>query len=453
MSKLCFGSYVQTLKNHYNGNNENIINDLLNGIKNGISIDKGNVSRIFNCKDNISKDLIDTSQTNKVTDNIKKYFSEYIIPNLKTKLQDDLLIQMKRLIIGDNTISSELKEKYCKFTIDDLADFLSQVFLYSILIDNICDNPLNNLGDMPIQKSKGFNQTINTSGFENVFIEVSQNEDLGLLNNNHIKIFHFDINNNNFSYLGLNKYLLKNIGRYIYSRMQIDEFETNEEKEVIALKAIEKLKDVGFSDEKLGDELGNIIVYILLEKILNAPKLYTSIECGDASLEKAGVHLLKLTGQDDSFQMIFSESNITSSLNDSIDNAFNNLEILNNSLTKHYSFLETSILSQNFDILTSQQLKKIIIPQKRDNNVCMSNAFGLLIGYSIQVDKNVDNKTYIDNIKKQMIKDLKNKLPYITKKINNLNMQNSSFYIYLIPFDNAVSDKTSIMKNMMGGSL
>ena len=453
MSKLCFGSYAQMMRKCYNGTNEDVVNDLANGIKNNISIDKGNVSRLFNSKDNVSKGLIDASQSNKVVDNIEQYFLDYIIPNLIANLQDDLKQNMQQLISGDESIPNKIKNSFLSYDTNNLAGFLSQIFLYAIVQNNICDNPLDNLGELPMQRSPEFNQTINLCGFENVFIEVPQDNNLGLLNNNHIKTFHFNIENNKFTYLGLNKYLLKNIGRYIYSRMQMDEFETSDEKELIALKAIEKLKESGFSDEKLGDELGNIIVYILLEKILNAPKLYTSIECSDANLDKAGVHLLKLSSEDENFQMIFSKSNITNNLKDSIDNAFKNIFLLNKSLSKHYSFLETSILSQNFDEATSRQLEKIITPQKRTNDISVSNAFGLLIGYSIQTNKNVDNKSYVKNIKEQMIKDLQEQLPYIISKINALKMQNYSFYIYLIPFDDASNDKTFIMKNMVGGSL
>ncbi|MEG1751933.1 MAG: DUF1837 domain-containing protein [Clostridia bacterium] len=453
MSKLCIGSYAQMLKKYYNGTNENLSNDLANGIENDIYIDKGNVSRIFNCKGNISKDLIDSSQGEKVLKNIEKYFSDYIIPNLKVKLQNNLIQDMLKLISGDNSISIIEIENFKSIDTNNLAKFLSQIFLYALLQNNVCPNALENLGELPIKKNKEFNTTINPFGFENVFIELLQNNDLGLLNNNHIKTFHFDVENNNFSYLGLNNYLLKNVGRYIYSRMQMDNFEINDEKETIALKAIQKLKDNGFSDEKLGNELGNIIIYILLEKILKAPKLYTSIECGDKNLDNAGVHLLKLSGQENFFQMVFSESNITNSIQNSIDNAFTNLSLLNKSLSKNYNFLEASILSQNFDEETSKQLKKIIIPQKRDNAISLSNAFGLLIGYSIQTNKNVDNKTYNQNIKEQMLKDLQEELPYIIEKINNLKMTNSSFYIYLVPFDNAENDKTTIMKNIVGGSL
>ncbi|MDD4351294.1 MAG: hypothetical protein PHP83_03870, partial [Clostridia bacterium] len=98
MSKLCFGSYAQILRRYYNGNNEDLVNDLANGIKNDISIDKGNVSRIFNCKDNIRKDLVETSQTDRVLNSIEKYFLDYIIPNLKIKLQNNLIQDMLKLI-------------------------------------------------------------------------------------------------------------------------------------------------------------------------------------------------------------------------------------------------------------------------------------------------------------------------------------------------------------------
>lgn len=453
MSKLCFGSYTTILRKYINGTNEEVVNDLLSGIKDNTSIDKGNVSRYINSKENLPKDLIELSQTNKVATNIEQYFSDYIIPNLKTKLQESMIQHLQLLISGDTSIPNQTKEKLIYYKNGNLADFLSQIFLYALLQDNICENPLENLGVLPIQKNPEFNHTINSSGFENVFIEVPHDKDLGLLNNNHIKTFHFNIENNKFSHVGLQKYLLKNIGRYIYSRLQIDEFTTNNEQEIIAHEAIKKLKESGFSDKQLGDELGNIIIYLFLEKILQAPKLYTNIECQEVGLNKAGVHLLKLSGQDKDFQMVFSKSNIANDLKESIDNAFENLSLLNKSIPNHYRFLETSILTQNFDNATSEHLKNIIIPQKRGHETTVNNAFGVLIGYSININRNVDNKTFVKNLKEQMIKDLQEQLPYIVTKINDLEMQNSSFYIYLMPFDNANNDKSTIMRNIVGGSV
>lgn len=450
MSKLCFGSYAQCLKRYYGGTNELLVNDLLGAIKNDLSIEKGKVSILFNCKTKVMDDIISLSQTSRVVNNIETYFNEYIVPNVYAVGKNDLVELLQRLINGDDSIPYETKCDLLSYK-DNLSKFLSKVFLYAIIQNNIVENPLNNLGELETSKEPKFEPTSIASNFNNVFIEVQQDKDLGLNNNNHIKTFHFNIANNAFSFEGLNKYLLKNIGRYMYSRLQLDEFIENEEQDTIAIEAIKILKQKINSSDKLYNELGNIVIYLFLENILKAPKLYTSIECGDNTLDKAGVHLFTLNSENLSFQMVFSKSHITNNLKDSIDKVFEDLDVLKKSQSKHYKFLETSILNQNFNDITSKRLKNIILPQQRDANISVNNAYGILLGYSIDVDKNVSNEDYAKNVKNQMIKDLQENITYIVSKINQIGLQNSSFYIYLIPFNDADNEKSIIMKTLVGG--
>ena len=79
------------------------------------------------------------------------------------------------------------------------------------------------------------------------------------------------------------------------------------------------------------------------------------------------------------------------------------------------------------------------------------SAYGILLGYTLVINKKGGNEKYIQNVKLQMIKDLQANIPYIVSKINQLGLQNSSFYIYLIPFNDADNDKTIIMNNLVGG--
>lgn len=445
MSKLCFGSYVQVFVVHYSERSEQTVNDLLSSIKNDISVDKGNVSRLVNCKMNLSDDIIQKSQTNKVIDNIEEYFDEYIIPNMRHFNIEQCKQDLQRLILGDKSIPEQTKSELLSCA-PQLSLFLSKVFLYSVVQNNICENALENLGDLDFIKPAKFEQTSISNGFDKVFIEVPQDKNLELTNSNHIKTFHLNVQNNNFTFDALNNYLLKNIGRYVYSRMQLEEFKSNDAQETIASKAISLLKDKGYTK----DEFGNIVIYLFLENILKAPKLYTNFECINSEINKSGVHLLKLDGIDNSFQMVFSKSNIKNNIRDSIDASFRDLSSLINSLSNHYKFLETSVLNQNYDTSTANELKNIILPHKRSNNI-VDNAYGILIGYSISVDKNTDNISYRNNLNRQMIDDLQNNISYIISKINELNLQNSSFYIYLIPFDNAENDNENILKALVGG--
>lgn len=381
--------------------------------------------------------------------NINKKGASYILTHLDKGKFD---CEFFNLLSDDSLIElcNEFNDMFCNSTRDNITQNLTDLFV-DIMKSIANQTAMCNHESTTLPNNVCIRKTSLASDFNNVFIEVEQDKDLGLNNNNHIKTFHFNIENNAFSFDALGRYLQKNIGRYLYSRLQLDEFIKNEEQDTIALEAIKLLKQKINSRDKLDNELGNIVIYLFLENILNAPKLYTSIECGDNILDKAGVHLLTLNNENLSFQMIFSKSHITNNLRDSIDKVFVDLDALKKSQKSHSKFLETSILNQNFDDITSKKLKNIILPQKRDANISVNNAYGILLGYTIDVEQNVGNDDYPKNVKNQMIKDLQDNIAYIISKINQIGLQNSSFYIYLIPFNDADNEKSIIIKELVGG--
>ena len=450
MSHLCFGSYATIIRKYYLGTDKDVVDDLFSSIKEGTDIDKSKVSLLINSKDNVQGYIIETSQSQRVLTSIGDYFSDYIIPNLKSKNISILIQDLQQLISGDIDLPNDTKFKLMKYE-NNLPYFLSQIFLFAILQENKWDNPLENLGPIELNKIPVFNKTVRDFDFENVFIEVPQEKDLGLMNNNQIKTFHLLVENKRFSLTGLNDFVKKNIGRYLYSRLQIDEFYSNQAEETIFSEAISVLKSKGYTTDQLDNELGNIVIYIFLEHILDAPKIYTSVECADNVVNKTGLHLFKLNSQNLSFQMIFSKAFINDDLQKSINMAFQDLILIANSTAKHYKLLETSILGEKFDDATSNELKTIIIPQKRKNDVNVDKAYGILLGYSIDLDKAVYNEEYRKNLDKKMVDDLQNQIPYIVNKINESGLQDSSFYIYLLPLDDASKDKHTIMQSLIGG--
>ena len=450
MSHLCFGSYAKIMRKYYLGTDKDIVDYLFSSIKEETDVDKSKVSLLINSKENVQKYFIERSQSQNIINSIEKYFEEYIIPNLKQNIHSNLVQDLQRLISGDFDIPSDTKSKLMKYE-NNLSYFLSQIFLYAILQENKWDSPLSNLGPMEVNKVPIFDKTVRDVGFENVFIEVQQEKDLGLINNNQIKTFHLLVENKRFLLTGLSDFVKKNIGRYLYSRLQIDEFYSNQAEETIFSEAISTLKSKGYSTDQLDDELGNIVIYIFLEHILNAPKIYTSIECSDKAINKTGLHLFRLNSHNLTFQIIFSKAYINDDLHKSIDTAFQDLTLIANSTDKHYKFLETSILREKFDDATSNELKSIILPQKRKNEINVDKAYGILLGYSIDLDKAVNNEEYRNNLDKKMVDDLQHQIPYIVNKINETGLQNSSFYIYLLPLDDASKDKHTIMQNLIGG--
>lgn len=57
--------------------------------------------------------------------------------------------------------------------------------------------------------------------------------------------------------------------------------------------------------------------------------------------------------------------------------------------------------------------------------------------------------SYSEFFNKKMTSDISHALPAIKEKIKNLGLTNRSFYVYILPFDDAEEDKKSIMQKIM----
>jgi hypothetical protein len=79
-------------------------------------------------------------------------------------------------------------------------------------------------------------------------------------------------------------------------------------------------------------------------------------------------------------------------------------------------------------------------------------AFGVFIGYSIDVEAD-DNDTFRAECMEQMESDIKAAIPYIEKKVSDLNLGMHSYYFYFLPFNNAEVDKKQIMDELLLGGV
>lgn len=305
-----------------------------------------------------------------------------------------------------------------------------------------------------------FKKTLNDVGFEGIFTEVDHTESLGLRNPNELRMFYLDVANNKFSFDSLYDLLINNIGRYVFSRASMDQFALKGSSESVGIKALHLLKKSCKLDDRLiGEELGDIMLYIFLEQILGAPKLFNKIEFADfgyrSAINGGGVHLLPLHNNlsTPSYQMVFGKSNILDDLQDAIDNAFQSLIEVRDNIPNELKIVESTVFSQTFDPQTTDFLKDIIIPSKK-NNAVVDRAFGVFLGYSLGL--NADNYSNIDfrnELIQKMDTDIKAHTAYITDKIKDTGLGAHSFYFYILPFNDTANEKQSIMKTLLEGGI
>ena len=295
----------------------------------------------------------------------------------------------------------------------------------------------------------------NSKGFDNVFSEITPSKKLCLKNNNCLRLFHLDISNNEFSYIGLHSLLQKNIGRYVFSRAMIDKLTVEGDAEAIGLRAVELLRDASNpNDSGAGGELGEILLYLFLEIKLGAPKLLSKMELKTSPNQYVfgsdGIHLLRLDNK--IFQLILGESKIKGDLEDAVDNAFNSIKTVSAQPSNELRLVDSRIFTETFDEQTTNFIKSLIIPSKRDASISVDKAFGIFLGYTLGVDASQYSNTEFREVVNRKLKDDFTKVAkYIEGKINNSGLAGYSFYFFLLPLNDASKDRANIIQKLKGG--
>lgn len=103
----------------------------------------------------------------------------------------------------------------------------------------------------------------------------------------------------------------------------------------------------------------------------------------------------------------------------------------------------------------AEQVRSIVYPSKNTASVNMlGTAFGVFIGYSIGLDpEDYTIDEYADVLNRKLESDINDQSSYIYKKIRELKMGNHSFYVYILPFNDADADKNTIISSLIGGAI
>ena len=298
------------------------------------------------------------------------------------------------------------------------------------------------------------NNTSISKGFDSVFTEINASQNLNLKNDNCLRLFHLDVINNSFSYSGLHQFLQRNIGQYVFSRASIEQFEEDGDGHAIGLKAVELLRTANNANDKgAGGELGEILLYLFLEQKLNAPKLLSKVELKTSGNQYVfgsdGVHLLSMGEK--TFQLVLGESKIKGDLKKAVDEAFVSIEKVSANTDNEIRLIEKNILAEAFDDKTSEFIKSMLVPLKRDKSINYDNAFGIFLGYTLGINATeYSNSEYREAVRDELKKDIQNIATYIEGKINGSGLFGYSFYFYILPFNDAAKDRASIIKKLKG---
>lgn len=440
-----------------------------------------NFNKIHSSSQNLPTEVMQMALT-KDPRAIERYFITKIIPSLEEARKKNAVLAIKSIILKDKSIAdstqlgsiSSLTKNELKSKNDFvLSEFLTDMFIYAIAkTDNTIEtdftksikkdfysiyNPMiDTIKLYEVTKPKTVASIPLTSKgvFSKVFTPVSS-EGLSISANHDLQIFCLKFDDYDFDYHCLWKHLRNNIGYYVYSRRLIKQYIDDDEISALAYDAITHIKELKSKGHLTSEnELGELLLYIFLEQVLNAPKLMSKVEFsnhgGVFTSESVGIHLLTADEVVPFNQIILGTSMIDGDIQTAIDSAFLDAQKLKDRKKDERRFVESSIFAASFPTKVYDQLEAIILPTEV-NVKKPATAFGIFLGYTLNgvtaSDKSIDD--YQTEVFERLKSDILKQVPYIESKIEQYGLDGYSLYIYMLPFTDADRDKKNIMDKLL----
>jgi hypothetical protein len=480
LKKLCLGTLLRILCDARIPTSKQYIflNDLLSTVKSDSSyIESKTQSALLSGKNNLThyEDILTCDKVklkDKFEKKIKPYFTEdnqkLVIICIQDVLKDDTTIKDTDNI-GFET-EGYTKQDIITKQIFPFSEFLTNVYYYcttevlnipyKVNIAEIKDYTKKQIGrinDVQLETavthvSSKVKLTLDPQPFSTVFKEIKDLK-LAIPNPNELKIYRLDVTNSKIDYNKLHGFIADNIGRYIYSRGARNRYTLEQDSMQLAIRTLRAYHD-RVKKTPTTNHFNEIMLYSFLECILGAPKIFSKMELQNKSgiydSVSSGIHINTFKSGGAFFnQLIFGATDTIENLEDAVDNAFNQVLTIQSASSDEYEFLENTILNNEFDAETNKALESMIIPKKGSGLTKPDNAFGLFLGYTVKTPYEPNNALYTSNLETQMDLDIIHISTYLENKINTLGLSNYSFYVYILPLNDAIIDKESIMKDAL----
>lgn len=277
-------------------------------------------------------------------------------------------------------------------------------------------------------------------------------QDQTLDNDNTLNLFVLKVKNNAFAYDELIEELGNNLCHFALSRQNVKKLIEEQKFNTLVQTAKSKLRNHRVNE----GELGEILLYCILEAYLKAPKILTKLELKTANNDYVkgadGVHLLKV--DDKNYQLIFGESKLESDVKNGIYSAFGSIK---NFLTKEgkskyeIELLNTNLAKESFDNDSYEVLKKIIIPSAKDDETYLDYSFGIFLGFNIEIndeEKKMSNSDFRTCIREKVKTHIQENLTSINFQLQKSEFTGYKFYVYIIPFSDIAEKRKEIIEQI-----
>lgn len=271
-----------------------------------------------------------------------------------------------------------------------------------------------------------------------------------------LNLFMPRLNGYDFDYLGMQNSLLEVIITFALDRRTIQRYEENKQYAKLHNEARSKFKE---ANQNQG-ELGEVLLYTLLEGHLRAPQILSKMSMKTNSNDYVkgsdGIHFVKVKDSN-RYHLIYGESKLYKDLTKAFDNAFKSISRFSSSENLgnrdfELSLIRTQIDNEIIDEEDKDLVVKILYPSEKQADFAVSDAFGIFIGFEINVEeeRNHYNEDRFEIFLKDKINDLiTEKITTLERQINKHALTNKNFYIYLMPFTDIDESRKEILKKVI----
>lgn len=474
MKRFCFGTFIKVLLQCTNPLKKvtqyELGKTLIAAVDEPyvLNVAESIISDYARCERTVASEISDSAADTNRND-VVDYFEQHVISMLDLEMLKKGICAYKDIIEKDRTVDSLfveaglVKEQWLQKLIFVPSEVLAYLFLISVKAENkwgkdsvkfINKAYLDDIGAEAVNitfdgratvSEPVLSKTLKNKYFDNAFISVSTGK-LHIKGRNHIKIYRYRIESNRFDYIWLKKLLSVNMGRYVFNRKEIENYLRDEDIEGLGVEASRYART-----HSTGNDLGEMLIYAFLEEVLDAPKLLSAIEM-NSEHRCAGIHFLTIPGTDEVFELVYGTSDIQGDLNSAVDRAFDAIKDLEINRLHGIELINNAEFKKSVDIKTAHMIKRIVIPEDGDDS-SVGTAYGIFLGYTLGLDpENYRQDEFKKAVVEQIEQDINVALVRVQEKIAELKLGYKSFYVYVIPFNNADYDKNAIMRDLVGSA-
>lgn len=466
MVKLKFGSLLSGFWACSNMTQCAACDHLFKLVNSNYDVQEGVATKMKNCLASLPRDIAQKIYYIEEDDEFVENIQNDIVPLITKPLPFIAFIidclRKDSSLNDDKSIGMKSKRYYLKCKSFDLAKTIADFLFFTIIQNDNRDsetheyikrlskskiNSFNTKGLSLIKASsppKNFDLTSSNDNFDSVFEEVCVGN-LNIPNPNNIHGFKLKNNLYEADYTQLIELLQNNICNYVYSRAEIDQLKKHIDFADVQRKTLLAASKLNIQSSTLGD----LLTYLFIENEEKAPKLMSKIEFNNYKNDFDGIYLKKIN---DSYQIILGASKIHSSIHDGILDAVERIRTFI-SQSFHPSVLVSDFnFNRRFSVDDIKALKQIFIPMHPQYELEVKG-FGIFIGYSMNLSCDINSLSSKEAriaINSQINEDLKSTIFQLNKAIEDRKIQQYSYYVYLLPFNDAVNTSKKIMEKVLG---